>query len=156
MAKKTDAGDIVTTFPFSHEMSPIDDIFYGLQFDGINFWSLEKHPDDPGGKKLIRRWRIENKCLVLKDSWELVGQGNPVENMDGTAFCVEHYHHKLSGLVGPSVPGWTNKLRLNSPTACYFHPGDRLSPGFFMAILWPLPDCAKAVPAERRRLYRQP
>lgn len=127
MAKRTDAGDVVMTYPFNYSLSPIDNLFYDLQYDGINFWSLEKHPSYSTSRRLIRRWRLENLCLVLKDSWELRGQGSPVENMNGNAFAVEHYKDKLSAPVGPDVSGWESKLRLTTPTACYFQPGDNVT-----------------------------
>jgi hypothetical protein len=121
--KKTNYGDPVMTYPFSHEVSPVGGNFIGLEYDGANFWSLEKitYGGSNEKRRRLRRWRIESHMLVLKDSWILFGQGG--ENINNDAFTIEHYHDVLGSSASPTDV----QIYLNTPTACYFHSGDAIT-----------------------------
>ena len=125
LMKKTNYGDPVMTYPLSHEISPGGGNFIGLEYDGSNFWSLEKV--DYGGsldkRRRLRRWRVENHMCVLKDSWILSGQAG--ENINTDVFTVEHYHDVLASPAGPSYSSQT--ITLSTPTACFFHSGDSIT-----------------------------
>jgi len=57
-----------------------------LEFDGINFWSME---NITGGVS-IKRWQLNNAFCELKDTF------NCTPNFISTAFTVEHYHDTLA------------------------------------------------------------
>jgi len=128
LMKKTNYGDPVMTYPFSDEMdlSAVNNQFIGLDYDGVNFWSLEKvsYGSSIEKRRRLRRWRIENFMCVLKDSWILSGQGG--EDINGRAFCIEHYHDFLAEDCGLGT-SYTQSLKLTTPTSCYFHSGDHIA-----------------------------
>jgi hypothetical protein len=130
LIQKTSNGDPVMTYPLSHEMDPAGGSFVSLQYDGINFWSLEKRTVDASTEKerILRRWRVEDFVCVLKDSWRLHGLGSANENMSGTAFAVESYINKLSRAAGPHTIGLypQNEIKLQYPHAAFFRVTDQL------------------------------
>lgn len=87
LVQKLDDGTISFVYPLDTIISnPVKN----LEFDGVNFWSLE----DPGGDEIIiRRWQIENNICDLKDTFSL----SP--GYSSEAFTVEHYHTSLSATV---------------------------------------------------------
>jgi hypothetical protein len=128
LIQKSSYGDPVMNYPFSHEidLSSADDDFLSLQFDGINFWSLEKRnvSGDKEKERIMRRWRIENHVCTLQDSWRIRPQG--IESMNGQAFAVECYYNKLTAAAGPGT-GNLDKVYLKYPHASFFHVTDKLT-----------------------------
>lgn len=127
LVQKTSNGDPVMTYPFSHEVDPADTgEFLALQYDGVNFWSLEKR--DVSGEyeseRILRRWRVENYACVLKDSWRLRAQGSTTENINGSAFAVESYYNTLSEACGPGTSN-LDRIKLTHPTAAFYHVTDQ-------------------------------
>ena len=87
LVEKLDDGTTSFTYPLG---IPISDTVKSLEYDGVNFWSLE----DPSGDGIvIRRWKIENSICGLKDTFNL----SP--GYSSEAFTVEHYHTSLSTTV---------------------------------------------------------
>jgi len=129
LIQKTSYGDPVMTYPFSHEidLSDADDSFLSLQYDGINFWSLEKRnvSDDLEVERIMRRWRIENFTCTLKDSWVIRAQGSAVENINGEAFVVENYYNLLAEACGPGTSN-LDRIVLKYPHAAFFHNTDTI------------------------------
>jgi hypothetical protein len=135
LIQKTSYGDPVMTYPFSHEIDLSGNkggAFLSLQFDGINFWSLEKGDGTAyDTQKILRRWRIENFMCVLKDSWLLVGTSG--EKMSGKAFAIENYYNTITHASGPGTgtypghPTWSYEemVQLKYPHACFFQVSDR-------------------------------
>lgn len=138
MVVKTSHGDPIQTYPFSHEISlPIEGStpgeFLSIQYDGINYWTLEKKPVTVGTEidinqqRIIRRWQIENHVCVLKDSWLLAGQSG--EYMNGQAFAIENYWNRLKRACGPGVTyngtSYIDRIDLVYPHAAFFHVTDQ-------------------------------
>jgi hypothetical protein len=142
LIQKTSYGDPVMTYPFSHEISLTTkgNYFLSLQFDGVNFWSLEQG-DSPNQttQRILRRWRIENFMCVLKNSWLLRGPAG--EKMNGKAFAIESYTGILEHACGPGTgtyPGtdWSyeemvafpDEFSVNNydpqPRGCFFQVSD--------------------------------
>jgi len=81
LIQKVDDGLISFTYPLSDTIS---NTVKSLEFDGINFWSLE-------GNAIVKRWQIENNICNLKDTFDL--------GYSSEAFSIEHYHTSLSATV---------------------------------------------------------
>lgn len=135
LSQRTGNGDPVMTYPFSHEIkliSPGADEWLSVQYDGINFWTLERgsgsqgdpsYNQEPTSYRVLRRWRIENFMCVLKDTWRLRPQGSADAAMDGTAFAIETYYNKISVACGPGT-GQLDRITLQYPHAAFFHVTD--------------------------------
>jgi hypothetical protein len=127
LIQKTSYGDPVMTYPFSHEinLSSAGTSFLSLQYDGINFWSLEKRNVSGNLEKerILRRWRIESFMCVLKDSWRLRAQGIS-ENINGKAFAIENYYNILSEACGPGTSN-LDRIKLTHPHSSFFHVTDQ-------------------------------
>jgi len=129
LIQKSSYGDSVMAYPFSHEidLSLAGGAFLSLQYDGINFWSLEKRYIDGQGtekERILRRWRIENFVCNLKDSWRIRAQG--IESINGEAFAIEHYYNTITTAVGPGT-GNLDRIYLTYPRASFFHVTDKLT-----------------------------
>jgi hypothetical protein len=128
LIQKTSYGDPVMTYPFSHEidLTSAGTSFLSLQYDGINFWSLEKRNVSSNLEKerILRRWRIENFVCTLKDSWNIRAQGSAVENINGEAFAVENYFNTITEACGDGT-GNLDRIKLKYPHAAFFHNTDR-------------------------------
>jgi hypothetical protein len=134
LIQKTSYGDPVMTYPFSHEINLSGNkggSFLSLQFDGVNFWSLEKGDGTAyNTQKILRRWRIENFMCVLKDSWQLIGVSG--ESMGGKAFAIESYYNTITHASGPGTGTYVGKdwsyeemVQLRFPYACFFQVSDK-------------------------------
>lgn len=139
LIQKTSNGDPVMTYPFSHEIKVYnpggdDDEWLSIQFDGINFWTLERGSGSQGGDtrynleptsyRVLRRWRIENYVCTLKDTWRLRPQGNETA-MDGQAFAIETYYNSITHSCGYGVGApHTDMITLKYPHAAFFHVTD--------------------------------
>ena len=126
LIQKTGYGDPVMTYPFSNEidLSSAGTAFLSLQFDGINFWSLEKRNvnGDIELERILRRWRIQNFMCVLQDSWRIRPQG--METMTGKAFVVENYQNTIREASGPGTSN-PDRIKMTYPTASFFHVTDQ-------------------------------
>lgn len=124
LIRKTSNGDPVMTYPFSHELSVPGGDFLGLQWDGVNLWSLEKRnvSGDYEVERILRRWRIEDFICVLKDSWRVRGQSG--EDMNGSAFVIECYYNTIKEACGAGTAN-TDRIKLTHPHAAFFHVTDQ-------------------------------
>jgi hypothetical protein len=127
LIQKTSYGDPVMTYPFSHEinLASAGTSFLSLQYDGINFWSLEKRNVSGNLEKerILRRWRIEDFMCVLQDSWRIRSQGN-AENLNGKAFAIENYYDILDEACGPGT-GNPDRVILTHARGPFFHVTDQ-------------------------------
>ena len=96
LLQKTDDGVTAFSYPFD---SLLTTEILSLEYDGINFWTLEE--GDTSNTLTIKRWRIENYTCKLK--------GNPVllNNVEhkfiSNTFTVEHYHCNVEGGYVPDA-----------------------------------------------------
>jgi len=98
LVKKLDDGTISFTYPLN---TIISNLIKSLEFDGINFWSLE---NPGGGSVIIKRWKIENNTCNLQETFSL----SPGYNSE--AFTVEHYHTSIS----TTVSGGYDNIQVNN------------------------------------------
>jgi hypothetical protein len=121
---KTSNGDPVMTYPFSHELTVVDNTFLSIQYDGVNIWTLEKVA--VGGnnelERVLRRWRIEDFTCLMKDSWRVRGQAG--EAMNGGAFVIENYSNYIKEACGPGTAN-LDRIKLTHPTAAFYHVTDQ-------------------------------
>jgi hypothetical protein len=129
LIQKTGYGDPVMTYPFSNEidLTSAGTSFLSLQYDGINFWSLEKRLVNASieTERILRRWRIEDFMCVLKDSWRIRGQGSGAESMTGKAFAIENYQNTLAEACGPGTSN-LDRMKMTYPIGSFFHVTDQL------------------------------
>lgn len=93
LTQKLDDGTVAFTYPLD---TVISTAVKSLEYDKINFWSLE----NPGGGSVnVKKWRVENSICNLKDTINL----SP--DYDSNAFTVEHYHTSVAATIsgGDSV-----------------------------------------------------
>jgi hypothetical protein len=96
LQKLSDGG---TAFSYPLDVV-IGNAVISLEYDGINFWSLQ---NITGGAS-IKRWQIENNIVELKDTF------NFTPNFSSEAFTVEHYHDTLaSGIMASSSVIYLNE-----------------------------------------------
>jgi len=132
LVQKLADGSIAFSYPLS---SLISNSIKSLEFDGVNFWSLE---NPSGGSVDIKKWRVENSTCNLKDVISLSS------DYDSNAFTVEHYHTAVaatisgdddviqvksyydtvvsSGIVltlGPNSSTWYEDVTVNSVSGTY-------------------------------------
>lgn len=86
-------ADSSTSFSF-----PLDTLLnnevYSLEYDGVNFWTLEQASTE---SLMIKRWEIENYICKQKQVINLeAGFGH---KYNAEAFTVEHYHTTITGAV---------------------------------------------------------
>jgi len=90
---KTDDGIIAFSYPLDTLITA--DIIKGVEYDGVNFWTLEQTDTT---NALIRRWRVENYICKQKQTISLTASANHVYKSN--AFTVEHYHTTVTGTYG--------------------------------------------------------
>jgi hypothetical protein len=124
LIQKTSNGDPVMTYPFSHELTIVENTFLSIQWDGVNIWTLEKKTVGANNEKerTVRRWRIENFVCVMKDSWRVRGQSG--EDMNGGAFAIESYYNYIKEACGPGTAN-TDRIKLTHPHSAFFHVTDQ-------------------------------
>lgn len=93
LLQKTDDGNTAFSYPCD---ILLDNTVKSLEYDGVNFWSLES----ASTTLLIKRWRIENYLAKLKQTITLNSSGSVTYNAD--CFTIEHYHTQLSAAVSPT------------------------------------------------------
>ena len=98
LVQKIDDGTTAFVYPLN---TPISNTIKSLEYDKINFWSLE---NPGGGNIIIKKWLIENNICGLKDTFNL----SP--GYSSEAFTVEHYHTSLS----TAVPGGGGSIQVDS------------------------------------------
>jgi len=96
LVKKLDDGTISFSYPLN---TLITNPIKSLEYDDVNFWSLE-NPGD--GTVNIKRWKIENNTCNLKDTFSL--------GYSSEAFTVEHYHTT----VATTISGGTDEIKINN------------------------------------------
>jgi hypothetical protein len=97
--------------------------FLSLQFDGINFWSLEQgDAPNQNSQRIIRRWLIQNFMCVLQDSWIL--RARTAENINGGAFAIESYTDTITEACGYGTSR-PDSIKLRHPRAAFFQVSDR-------------------------------
>jgi|WetSurSiteA1Bulk_404760.scaffolds.fasta_scaffold05025_2 hypothetical protein len=86
--RKTDGGKTAFTYPLGTILSyPVT----SLEFDGINFWSMENVSTSAVA---IKRWKIDNNGIcALMNTFNFTSVAAP------RTFTVEHYHDTLSSGV---------------------------------------------------------
>jgi hypothetical protein len=92
LLQKTDDGN--TAFSYPCDML-ITNAVKSLEFDGVNFWSLETS----GSNLLIKRWRILNYLVKLQQTISINTSGSHTYSAD--CFTIEHYHTALTDSVDP-------------------------------------------------------
>lgn len=97
--QKTDDGTIAFSYPID---TTIDYAVLQLEYDGVNFWTLE-NPDT--SDITIRRWLIDNYICKLQDTYELTE--DVTHRYDSESMTVEHYHTTVTGTypAGETVIG---------------------------------------------------
>jgi len=90
LIQKIDDGAISFTYPLH---TPISNVVKSLEYDGVNFWTLQICS---ASGIAIKRWRIEDHITNLKDEFICEGSGHLY---DSDAFTVEHYHISLTTTV---------------------------------------------------------
>ena len=94
LVQKLDDGTVSFTYPLDTLISnPVK----SLEFDGVNFWTLE-------GSVVIKRWKIENNTCNLQDTFNL----SP--GYSSEAFTVEHYHTT----VATTISGGDDNIQVNN------------------------------------------
>jgi len=94
---KSDDGATAFSYPFD---IVLDSTIISVEYDGINFWTMEVGPVDDSGEEdlydimIIRRWRIENYICCLK---EVITLDDSENIYTSDTFTVEHYHCTISG-----------------------------------------------------------
>jgi hypothetical protein len=92
-----DNGNHAYAYPLDHVL--YDDVL-SLEFDGVNFWTLQAlyldgdDPDELPTSMIIKRWRIENYICKLKQTIKF--EANTAHKYESFAFTLEHYHTKLT------------------------------------------------------------
>jgi hypothetical protein len=81
--QKVDDGDTAFSYPLD---VPISSAVTSLEFDGINFWSMQNIT----GGVTIKRWHLENNICWLEATFNLT------PNYTSDTFTIEHYHTTLS------------------------------------------------------------
>jgi hypothetical protein len=91
--QKTDGGKTAFMYPLSTVLSSAVN---SLEFDGINFWSMEQVA---AGNVSIKRWKLDNGICMLKNTFSFT------PGFTSETFTVEHYHDTLSSgvLAGENV-----------------------------------------------------
>ena len=84
LVQKLDDGTISYNYPLD---TVIGNAVESLEYDGVNFWTLQ----DTGVDIAIKRWQIEGMTCNLKTT--ITG------TYDSSAFTVEHYHTSLSTTI---------------------------------------------------------
>lgn len=121
---KTSNGDPVMTYPFSNELTVVENAFLSIQYDGVDIWTMEKKTVGGNNEKerIVRRWRLENFTCVMKDSWRVRGQSG--EDMNGGAFVIENYQNYIKEACGPGTAN-LDRIKLAHPHAAFFHVTDQ-------------------------------
>jgi hypothetical protein len=88
--QKTADGNTAFSYPLD---TVLNDQVKSLEYDGINFWTMETSTDNI----YIKRWRIDNYISKLQDSFHYESTGIHIYDTD--CFTVEHYHTKLTTTV---------------------------------------------------------
>jgi hypothetical protein len=97
LIQKVDDGSIIFSYPLNTSISePVK----SLEFDGINFWTLQ---DSDSNGIVIKRWKIENNICCLKDKF--LYSNTDTDTYSSDTFALEHYHTSLSTTIsgGDSV-----------------------------------------------------
>jgi len=94
LLQKTDDGNTAFSYPLDTLLSTA---VLSLEFDGVNFWTLEQTGTGILG---IKRWKIDNYIAKLKQTVVLSGTGSHTYNAE--AFSVEHYHDTLASGITTS------------------------------------------------------
>ena len=92
LLQKTDDGNTAFSYPCD---ILLDNTIKSLEYDGVNFWSLEA----ASTSLYIKRWRIDNYLAKLQQTITLNSSGSITYSAD--AFTVEHYHTYLTALAAP-------------------------------------------------------
>jgi hypothetical protein len=87
LLQKTDDGNTAFSYPCDVLLS---NTVKSLEFDGINFWSLET----VSTTLIIKRWRIINYLIKLQQTITLDSSGSHTYN--ASCFTVEHFHTRLT------------------------------------------------------------
>ena len=92
LLQKTDDGNTAFSYPCD---ILLDNTVKSLEFDGVNFWSLETS----GANLLIKRWRISNYLIKLQQTININSSGSHTYSAD--CFTIEHYHTNLTTSADP-------------------------------------------------------
>lgn len=84
--QKLDDGETAFVYPLSHDLGGV---VSSLEFDGINFWTMQTITDGVS----IKRWKLENYTCNLLDTF------NFSPGYVSSAFTTEHYHDTLASGV---------------------------------------------------------
>lgn len=96
LLQRLDDGGTAFSYPLNITLSSE---IQSLEHDGVNFWTME----DTGPGVDIKRWRIENSIVELKDTISLT------PSFSSDTFTVEHYHTSLAATAsGGSISIQTN------------------------------------------------
>ncbi len=96
LLQRLDDGGTAFSYPLNTVLSVE---IQSLEHDGVNFWTME----DISGGVDIKRWRIENSIVELKDTISLT------PSFSSDTFTVEHYHTSLAATAsGGSISIQTN------------------------------------------------
>ena len=90
MVQKVDDGSIVYSYPLD---TLIGSTVKSLQYDGANFWTLQ----DESTGFVIKRWRIDNNIVKLKDTFSYSDTSKI--NYDADTFAVENYRTQFNCTV---------------------------------------------------------
>jgi len=88
--QKVDDGSTAFVYPLQALLSSTVN---SLQYDGANFWSLQ----DSGDGFVVKRWRIENHVVELKDSF--IYTDTAEINYDADTFAVENYRTVFTSTI---------------------------------------------------------
>lgn len=91
LIKKTFDGTIAFCYTLN---IPVASQVLSLDYDGVNFWSLEKG----SSRVVIRKWKILDLMCVQQAKFEIIGTVSEI--VDGDTFAIEHYSTKFSGPEG--------------------------------------------------------
>ncbi len=92
LLQKTDDGNTAFSYPCD---ILLDNTIKSLEYDGVNFWSLEAATTT----LYIKRWRIHNYLAKLQQTITLNSSGSMTYSAD--AFTIEHYHTHLTDITSP-------------------------------------------------------
>jgi len=90
LLQKVDDGSTVFTYPLQGLLSSTVN---SLHYDGANFWTMQ----DSGNGFAIKRWRIENNIVELKDAFTYTDTA--FINYDADTFSVENYITEFSSTI---------------------------------------------------------
>lgn len=102
LLQKTDDGNTAFSYPLD---TLISTAVISLEYDGVNFWTLQ---DGATNEVIIKRWRIDNYVCKLQETFTFSPDAS--HNYVVDTFTVAHYHTALT----TTASGGSNTLYIDN------------------------------------------